>query len=197
MVNKIFKLFGLAGLIFLLNACSGVKVTSDYDKTVDFTKYKTYEYYGWSQDSDKLLNRFDKERIEKAFGDEFTKRGMKYVKSGGDLIVTLYIVTEQKQQTTATTTGVGGTYGGYGYGGYAGYGPGWGWGGGMATTSYNTYNYTDGTLVIDVYDAAEKKLVWESAGVKTINESTNGREERIANSVKQIMKPYPVAPEKK
>ncbi len=191
MTNKILKVFGLAGLVFLLNACSGVKVTTDYDKTADFSKYKTYEYYGWSQDSDKLLNRFDKERIEKAFGGEFTKRGMKYVESGGDLIVTLFIVTQQKQQTSSTTTGMGG---GYGYGGYYGYGPGWGWGGGMATTTYHTYDYTVGTLVIDVYDATEKKLVWESAGEGTINESTKGREERIARAAELIMKPYPVEP---
>jgi hypothetical protein len=24
-------------------------------------KYKTFEYYGWAEDSDKILNRFDKE----------------------------------------------------------------------------------------------------------------------------------------
>jgi hypothetical protein len=196
MVNKIFKVFGLAGLVFLFNACSGIKVITDYDKTVDFSKYKTFEYYGWSQDSDKLLNRFDKERIEKAFGDEFTKRGLKYVESGGDLIVTLFIVTEQKEQTTATTTGMGGGYGyGYGYGGYYGYGPGYGWGG-MSHTTYNTYDYTVGTLVVDVYDATEKKLIWESSGEGTINENPKGKDERIPTAIEKIMKPYPVEPAK-
>ena len=64
------------------------------------------------------------------------------------MIVTLYIVTEDKTQITANTTGTGG------YGGYYGYGPGYGWGGGHSTTTYSEYDYTVGTLVIAVYDEA-------------------------------------------
>ena len=59
--------------MLLISACSSVKVTSDYDKTIDFSTYKTFEYYGWTEESDKILNRFDKERIENAFGEEFDK----------------------------------------------------------------------------------------------------------------------------
>ena len=148
--------FGIIALIFavVFSACSSVKVTTDMDKSEDFASHKTYEYYGWADNSDQLLNQLDKERIENAFGMELSQRGMTFVESGGDLVVTLYIVTQQKQQTTATTTGMGGAYG---YGGYYGYGPGYGWGGGMSTTTYNTYDYTVGTLVVDIYDAAEKK----------------------------------------
>lgn len=178
-----------AGII--LTACSGIKVTSDMDKSTDFTKYKTYEYYGWADKSDQILNQLDKERIEKAFGYELSKRGMTYVKSGGDLIVTLYIVTEQKQQTTATTTGMGGSYG---YGGYYGYGPGYGWGGGMSTTTYNTYDYKVGTLVIDIYDEGGKKLIFESSASGEINEKTKGRDDRIKSVAAKMMYDYPVKP---
>ncbi len=52
----------------LLSSCSTLTVVSDLDKTVDFTKYKKFEYYGWTDNSDQILNRFDKERIEVAFG---------------------------------------------------------------------------------------------------------------------------------
>jgi hypothetical protein len=173
----------------VLTACSSVKITSDMDKTADFAKHKTYEYYGWADNSDQMLNQLDKERIENAFGTEFSSRGMTFVESGGDLVVTLYIVTQQKQQTTATTTGMGGAYG---YGGYYGYGPGYGWGGGMSTTTYNTYDYVVGTLVIDIYDAAEKKLIFESSASGEINEKTKGREDRIAKTAAKIMYDYPV-----
>ena len=106
----------------LLNSCSGIKILSDKDEAVDFTKFKTYQYYGWAEESNKMLNELDQRRIEKAFSDEFAKRNLKYVEENGDIMVTLYIVTEQKSQTTANTTGMGGM-GGYGYGGYYGYGP--------------------------------------------------------------------------
>ena len=193
---KTLKKLWILPLLFLIS-CSGIKVLSDYDKTVDFTKFKTYQYHGWADNSDKIMTPFDKERIEQAFADEFNKRGLKYVKENGDLLVVLHIVTEQKQQTTASTTSTGVGYGGYGgYGGYYGYGPGWGWGGGMgtSTTTYSTYDYTVGTLVVDVYDAAAKKLIWESSGSGTIDDNPQTRDKNIPKSVALIMQPYPVAP---
>jgi hypothetical protein len=178
-------------IVTVIAGCSSLKVNADMDKTADFASFKTYEYYGWADNSDQILNQMDKERIEKAFGMELSDRGMTLVSSGGDLIVTLHIVTQQKQQTTATTTGMGGGMG-YGYGGYYGYGPGYGWGGGMSTTSYNTYDYTAGTLVIDIYDAAEKKLIFESTGSGEINEKTKGRDDRIKDIASRMMYTYPV-----
>lgn len=174
-------------VLFIVSSCSSLKVNSDFDKTTDFSQYKTYSYYGWAENSDKILNQFDKERIEKAFGDEFKKRGIEHVESDGDMVVTLFVVTEQKQQTTATTTNMGG-----GYGGYYGHGPGYGWGGGMSTTSYNTYDYTVGTLVIDIYDAKEKKLIFESIGSDTINEDPKKRDKTTPITVSAIMRPFPI-----
>ena len=46
------------------------QASSDYDRSVDFTKYKTYSYGGWQKDSGKLLNDLDKERLHKAFKAE-------------------------------------------------------------------------------------------------------------------------------
>lgn len=181
----------LAFVLAVIVGCSSISVTSDFDKTVDFTKFKTYSYYGWANNSDQILTTFDKERLEKAFADEFESRGLTFVKENGDITVGLFIHTAQEQQTTATTTGMGG---GYGYGGYYGYGPGWGWGGGMSTTTYNTYDYTVGTLVCDVYDTQAQKLIWESTGKGTINDNPDKRDKTIPAAVAQIMAKYPVPP---
>ena len=105
---KKISLILLLAIVMIISSCNTLSVTSDYDKTVDFTQFKTYSYYGWADNSDKILTPFDKERIEKAFASEFNNRGLTFQKEGGDLVVALYIVTEQKQQTTATTTGMGG-----------------------------------------------------------------------------------------
>jgi len=188
-MKKNVFLFLIAAIV--LSGCSGIKVVSDFDPTVDFSQYKTFEYYGWLEESDKLLNDMDKKRIESAFGAEFEARGLKYVEEGGDIVVGLFIVTQQKTQTTATTTGMGG-YGGYG--GYYGYGPGWGWGGGHSTTTYSEYDYTEGTLVCDIYDKAKEQLVWEGIGTKTINDNPKNRDQTIAEAVKKIMADYPVQP---
>ena len=183
--------------VVLLASCSSIKVVTDIDPTVDFTKYKTYEYYGWAEESGKLLNQLEKTRIEKAFGLELSKRDLNYVKEDGELIITLHIVTEKKTQKTATTDNFGGYGGGYGYGGYYGYGPGWGYGGGHSSTTINEYDYVVGTLIISFYDKKEESLIWESVGQKTLSESGKNRDEKVAKSAMAMMRDFPIKPIKK
>jgi hypothetical protein len=191
-MKKIAILFLLAAVV--LGGCSGIKVVADFDPAVDFTQYKTFEYYGWIEESDRVINDMDRRRIESAFGDEFEARGLEYVEEDGDLVVGLFIVAQQKTQTTAHTTQMGG-YGG-GYGGHYGYGPGWGWGGGggHSTTTFSEYDFVEGTLVCDIYDTAKEQLVWEGIGTKTISENPKNREQNISEAVKKIMAEYPVPP---
>jgi PBP1b-binding outer membrane lipoprotein LpoB len=42
----------------VLSACSGIKVVSDMDPSVNFNDHKTLEYYGWVEESDQIMNRF-------------------------------------------------------------------------------------------------------------------------------------------
>jgi len=179
-----------------LPGCSTLKVSYDYDKKVDFNQYKTYQYYGWAKNSDKLLSSLDKERVEDAFVQEFKKRGLTYTKENGDLVVALFFVTKEKSETTANTTGVG-AYGGY-YGGYYGYGPRWGWGPGFnySTTTFTSHNYTEGTLIVNVFDAKAKKLIWEGIATDVLKDKPAGQEERIKHAVAKIMENYPVKPVK-
>ena len=186
----------------MLYSCNTIKVVSDKDPSTDFSQYKTLEYYGWQENSDKILTSFDKTRIENAFGTEFKNRGFSLAEKGaGDMIVSLYVVTEEKTETVANTTsdyggGMGGY--GYGYGGYYGYGPGYGWGAGYgtSTTTYSEQNYTVGTLVVSVYDAKRKELIWEAIGTKTIDDNLNNNESKINAAVEKIMLQYPIEPTK-
>ncbi len=182
-----------AFLVF--GSCSGLKVSFDYDKTVDFSQFTTYSYHGWAKDSDKILSPFDRDRIESAFKNEFDSRGLKFMKEGGELVVALYVVTQQKTEQVANTTNMGG-YSGWGYGGYYGYGPGWGWGAPMGTsvTTISQVDYTVGTLVVDVFDAANKKLIWEGVGTKTLDDNPSTSEKNIPKSVAAIMAQYPIKP---
>ncbi len=195
---KKLSLLAFMGVLFVLpflTGCASLNVTYDYDKNVDFNQYKTYQFYGWAKGSEKNINSLDRERVQDAFAKEFQKRGLTYVKDNGDLIVSLFFVTKEKTQTTANTTGLG-AYGGY-YGGYYGYGPHWGWGPGFtySTTTYTQHDYKEGTLIVDVFDAKAKKLIWEGIATDVIKEKPEGREERIKHAVAKIMENYPVKPE--
>ncbi len=180
----------------LTTSCgSGVTVTSDYDKTVDFTKYKTYTYYGWAENSDQVLTGFDKERFETSFEDEFSKRGWTN-RANGDAIVSLYVVVNEKTSYSSYTDHYNnGMYGGmyassYGYG----YGYGSGMGMGTSTTTTTQNDYLVGTLIIDVFDSKTKKHIWQGIGKKTVNENKSNREEHIQKAVAEIMKRFPVQP---
>ena len=190
-MRSIKRILSLLILTAMVSACSSIKVTYDYDKSFDFNDVKTFEYYGWAAERDKILNQLEKQRIEAAFGEELRKRGMKYVESGGDLIVGLFVMAQEKTQYNAPTTGMG-------YGGYYGYGPGWGWGPGygvgMTTTTVSEYNYTVGTLVIDMYDPSNEQLVFESIGTGTVDDNPQSREKKLPGKIAQIMAPFPKKP---
>jgi hypothetical protein len=191
-------LLGLLFVIPFLPGCSTLKITYDYNKDVDFNQFKTYQFYGWAKGSENNINSLDRERVQDAFVKELKKRGLTYVKDNGDLVVSLFFVTKEKTETTANTTGVGvygGAYGGY-YGGYYGYGPRWGWGPGFnySTTTYTQHDYKEGTLIVNVFDAKAKKLIWEGIASDALKENPKGREDRIKNAVARIMENYPVKP---
>lgn len=186
-------LLGLVAAILAvgLSSCDSLKVTHDYDKTVDFTKYKTFEFYGWTENSNQYIPPNDQVLIEDAFANEFYKRGLSIDMDGADLIISLFIVTERKTEQTAHTTGYGG---GYGYGGYHGYGPGYGWGGGYSSTYVTTTNYAVGTLIVSVFDKKEERLIWEGTANKEIEKDPNRRIKTIPYVVSKIMATYPVPP---
>lgn len=192
------KLVIFSSLVFLLAACSSLVVTSDVDDSADFSKYQTFSYYGWSKNSDKVINDITKQRIEDAFAEEFKKRGFTFVKEGGDATVSLYIVVDEKTSVTAYTDHYGGAYNygwGYGYGRPYGYpvGPPMG----QSTTTYHEDNYKTGTLICDVLDADEKKLIWQGLAAAVIDENPRKREYRIKEAVQKMMKEYPIKPVKK
>jgi hypothetical protein len=178
-------------ILFISGGCSSLQVFSDYDKSVDFSKYDTFMFYGWSDNSGQVLNELDQVRFERGFAEEFAKRGWKFVEQDGDAVVSLFIVMDQKTSYTSYTDHYGaGMYGGM-------YGPRYGWGMPMSSTTQTTENdYVEGTLVVDVFDAKEKKQIWHGVAKKTINENPNNRETNIKRVVEAIMDKFPIQPVK-
>ncbi len=173
-------------LVMTIGITNAQKVTGDYEKTTDFTKYKTYEFIGWQGDSDKVMNDFDKKRLRDAIQDEMRSRQFELVESGSDMAICLFVVVDKKTSTTAYSN----YYGGAGYGRGRRYGG--GWGGGYATTTYSENDYLQGTLVFDMYDTQTKDLLWQGVATGTVSEKPEKREKKIPKAVKKLMKKFPV-----
>jgi len=169
-------------LVLAVAACSSITVSYDYDKTVDFNKYKTYAY---TEETLKLpVGDLNRDRLMKAVDAELAARGMTKSDSP-DALVDLQI--KAKERTEATATNTGGMYGGrYGYGG------------GFTTTNINYSTYVDGTLFVNLVDKASEKLVWQGRGTKTLEEtaSPEKKESNINTAVKMIFAKYPVPAKK-
>jgi hypothetical protein len=195
-MKNYLKILSILTLFLICSNNLKAQITYDYDRDADFTSFKTYSFGGWQDDCDKLINDIDKKRILQSFKSEFTLRNMDYVLGDADIIVTLYLVVDEKTSTTAYTNymgngmGYGMGYGGGFYGGY--YRPTWGWGGGFSTTTYSEDDYRVGTFVVDIYDAKAKKLIWQGVSQKTINENASKRARTIPKGVSKLMKNYPI-----
>jgi hypothetical protein len=179
------KKFFFLALLFLGAACSSIQVTYDYDRQADYSKYKTYAF---SEDSKKLpVNDLNRDRIFKAVETEMAAKG--FTKSDTpDMLVDLQLRAEQKMDATATTSNPG-----YGYGPSR-----YGYGGGFSTTHIDYNEYIEGTLFINLVDAAAEKIVWQGRATKTIDETASAekKEQNINAAVKQIFTKYPPAVKK-
>ncbi len=160
--------------LLFLTFCSKTDVATDYDKTVDFSKLKTYNYWEADKTKDELSD-IDEKRILSAIDEQMTRKG--YVKNDSpDFLINL--VTDSKETQNISTYYSGSSYKRT-----------WGWGSGHSDQTVSTI--TQGILFIDILDAKKKKLIWQ--GKRTGN-LANTIEEKDKNAVllaSQILKTFP------
>ncbi|MBC2837722.1 DUF4136 domain-containing protein [Robiginitalea sp. SC105] len=184
-MRSLFKLsFTLAALL-LLASCSSVRVASDYDRGADFSGYKSYAFYKTGIDK-AMISDLDKKRILRAIDGELNGRG--FVKSENpDLLISIFTTEKDRVDIYANSFGWG-----WGWGWGWGYNP-WFWGPGAWNYGPAVTTNTEGTLYIDLIDAATRELVWQGKGTGILgnNQNMEKKEERIQDFVSRILERYP------
>jgi hypothetical protein len=172
-------------MLGLIYSCSPtVKVTTDYDHAANFSEYKTFAVYDLKAQEGQV-NQLNVDRVTKAIRAEMIAKGFTE-SSNPDLKVNAVSILKNKQSVSADTNfyGYGGMYRPYGY-----------WGGGAmmggANTTFNTYDYVDGSLVIDIVSTKTQKLVWQGIGNAQIDSKPDNPEDFINNSIKKILEGFP------
>ena len=175
----------VAALALLLAPALAIaqKTSYDYNKSTDFTAFKTYGL----KDGTKVGQPLIDDRIVAAIETQMAAKG--FTKSDNPDVFVVYHVAFDSQKDISTYSS--------GYGGYGAYGWGWGGGWGGGTTSTQVRDILVGTLVIDMADAAKKQVAWRGMGVKEVQTQANPekRDKSINEAVKKIFKNYP--PKKK
>jgi len=175
----------------LIYSCSPtVKVTSDYDHSANFGQYKTFAVYDLKAQEGQV-NQLNVDRVTKAIRNEMLAKG--FTESDNpDLKVNAVSILKNKTSVSANTNfyGYGGMYRPYGY-----------WGGGAmmgaANTTVDTYNYVDGSLIIDIVSTKTSKLLWQGIGNAEIDSKPDNPEEFINGAIKKILANFPPGSEKK
>lgn len=173
---------GLLIAVALLAACaSKPTIRTNVDPTADFSKYQTYGFFDEVTGRAPAYESFATRYIKTAIDTEMQKRGFQK-SSNPQLLVNTHVKTKDKVQVTESPGG----YYGYRYGMY-------GWGAGVPYTSVD--NYTEGTLNVDVIDAATSRLLWEGVAVGRISEQARDNPQPAVDEViKDVFEKFPRQP---
>ncbi|WP_456313822.1 DUF4136 domain-containing protein [Pseudomonas shirazensis] len=189
--SKTLRIIPILFLGFFYSCSPTVNVTSDYDHAANFGEFKTFAVYDLKAQEGQV-NQLNVDRVTNAIRSEMIAKGFTETSSNPDLKVNAVTILKNRQSVTANSDfyGYGGMYRPYGY-----------WGGGAmmggATTTFNTYDYVDGSLVIDIVSTKTQKLVWQGIGNAQIDSKPDNPEEFIASSIKKILAGFPPGAVKK
>lgn len=178
-LHPLLLLLLVSGVIFSCGPT--LKVTSDYDHRIDFSRYKTFALF--RAGSSPTISPLNQARIINSIKNEMKGKGFKEDTVSPDILVNSVAIVRNEAEVSASTN-----Y--YGYGGLA---RPYYWGPGM-TTAYTTYsveNYKAGSLIIDIMDATTKKLLWQGAGNSKIDQPVDNPDVQIGKAIDKIMAEFP------
>jgi hypothetical protein len=169
--KKVIVLIGLA--FFLANASFARQVKTDYDRAANFSQYKTYS---WEkvQTADPLWV----DRIKAAVNATLAAKGWTQVESGGDISIIAMEINRDHQILNTYYDDFGGGWRWRGFGGF-----------GESTTTSDTY--TVGTLVVDLFDAKTKNLVWRGVSSGMLSDKSDKNINNLNRGVQKMFQHFP------
>ena len=188
-ISRTMKLAGALAVAALATGCvSSPDIRTDYDRASDFSQYRTFNFYEKTGPDKNEYQSLFSQHVRAAVTREMEQRG--YVKSNSpDLLVNFNAVLEEKTTVSTTPAPINGYgYYGRGYYGYRGgfYDPWMGYGYAQAT------HVSQGTFNIDLVDAKQKLLVWESVIVGRVTDKVRDNvKAAVDDAVPRMFAAYP------
>lgn len=172
---KIERIASLMGLVLCMFAAmsNAQSVQSDFDKSFDFSKLKTFDFSRQTRNRNDPLaqDQLNNNRIKSALESQLTAGGFRLENEQPNFAVAYYVTT--KNAVSVQDYGA----------------PRW-----FGRRDIRVDQYTEGTLTVDLIDLATKQLVWRgrSSGAvelknidKKINKSVEKLVERFLKDVKK------------
>ena len=149
------------------------QVKTDFDHQANFSQYKTYSWQEIKPE-DSLWDA----RIKNAVDAELASKGWTRVDTNGDVTI-VAIKTPQTEKTFKTF--------------YDGFGGGWRWRGfgGFGDATTTEQDFKKGTLVVDLYDAKTKQLIWRGSAEDALSNKAEKNEKNLDKGVTKMFKDFP------
>lgn len=159
--------------VAMLGAAVAQQVKTDFDHQANFSQYKTYS---WQEI--KPTNSLWTARIKSAVDAQLAAKGWTQVDNGGDVAI-VAVATSRTEKTLQTF--------------YDGMGGGWRWRGfgGMGEATTTEQDYKEGTLLVDMYDAKTKQLIWRGTAEDTVSNKPETNEKNLNKGVVKMFKKFP------
>ena len=169
----ILSSFALALVLF---SCSGsINTFSEYSKSIDFQKYKTY---AWIPSASTDIQNLSTERmfgkmVTSISNEELKKKGMVLDTEKPDVVIRFSMGIKSQMQYSQSPTlsvGVGVGYGGYGYG-MPGY-----YAGAMVPVAGGNITESradEATLVIEMFETSTGYILWTGGARKTVDNNAD------------------------
>ncbi len=160
-------------------AALGQDINYNYDRAANFSQYRTYQWI--DVEGGKVGDQLTDQNIRRAVDEQLIAKGLQKVEDGGQLYVAYQAAIEKEKELTA-----------WGTGGWPGYAR---WGG---TTRAQTSTVDIGKLVIDLYDPANKQLVWRGGMSKAldIKKEPEKNYRNLQKALTKLFRNYPPPPGK-
>ena len=174
---KMRTLAMVAALGLVGGAAFAQDVKTDFDKGFNFSTLKTFSLKigtSWN-------NPLSEKRISGEIEQTLTEKGWKKVEANPDALVVLHGATSVKKDLNTFYSG---GYGGYGY-------RGWGGMGGMGTATTTVNEYTVGTLVVDIFDAKSKQLVFRGTAQDEVSDKPEKNIKKVEKASEKMFKNFP------
>ena len=168
----------VAAIVMMAAASTAAeKVSYDYDRTTDFSKFKTFTFKDGTTSNDSQVDR----RIVDAITSALIARGMTRDDGMPDVVVVTHVTFDKSKDMSAYSTAP--TYGPYG----------WNWGHGWKSTHVRVRAITAGTLVIDVVDVARGTVAWRGIGEKEVMEgaAADVLDKNVDGAVVRVLRHFP------
>ena len=171
-MNTQLKIFASVGIMLLAATASfAQQVKTDYDRSTDFSQYKTYSWEKVQTQDPLWLDR-----IKEAVNAALKAKGWTLAPSGGSVAIVAIEMTRNQQSLDTF---------------YNGFGGGWRWGGGFGDATTTVENYKVGTLVVDLFDANSKKLIWRGSSSDTLSDKSENNIKNLDKGVQKMFNHFP------